>query len=403
MEFTEIIGAGEFLKSEENLESFIQYLTENGKILKGYYGNYLRGHLGREEYSLHLMGYENGEIESVGFSSHVSGDCIWHVRFAEDEILLDRTDDEDMLSRSVSCMSTDEEEESHVPVTLVHADVLPCFLPGEPVAMQVVAFPYEIRYYPDEETCDADTMIEARDMKICFENGRLLSFIGLGCTVKGVVKSVEKLKTSAISGDPGEDREFYYVMIDTQFGPLPLCHSADIVKEAERDYIREGACLFTTACVVSGDVAIEEYKDGAVYDELNDLKLLRESLEMMDFSRMEHAFAEDAVYISDEIGKRADSGEAVWEKLQSISDKVREIEDVSIQTWLVRVADYTGENEENKKYIGRYAVVYSRKGKDGDGCTFFADVNEEGKIRTLHASRDKKFRVSVINAVPAES
>ena len=400
MEFTDTIGVGELLRDEENLDVFLSAAQKEARALQGYVGCYARFALGSVEYNLHLLENEDGNHQIIGMDSHAGGNCIWHVRFADAHFLGEEDgeeNEEDALSKCVFCTSLDEEDESCVPVTLVHADVLPCYSPGEPVAMQVAAFPQKINYYPDEETCDKATVVENRDgLKFVYGNGRMLTLYGIDALVKGVVKSVEHHETvTFVKGKP-EKRMYCYVVIDTQFGPLPLCHSEDMVPEAERQWIRKGACLVTN-CVVSGDVAIGEYKDGAVYDEIHDLKLIRQCLSAKDFWRAWNVFAEDAVYISDDFGKRAESWDAVLEKLQSLADEMRKAENKFNRTWLVRVDSYEGEKEENRKYIGHLALAYCQYEKEGLDSLMFVETNEDGKIAKLYVSRDKGFRVTPVN------
>ena len=398
MEFTDAIGAAGIFHDEENLPVWLEKVKE-GQILQGYLGTYGRVELGQMEYNFHFLANEDGDNEVIGIDSHATGDCIWHVLFADAHFLGEEEgedNEEDVLSKCVFCTSPDEEDESCIPVTLVHADVLPCYSPGEPVAMQVAAFPDKINYYPDEETCDRATMVEnAGGLKFVFGNGRMLTLYGIDTMVKGVVKSVEHHETvTFVKGEP-EKRTYCYVVVDTQFGPLPLCHSEEMVPEGERQWIREGACLMTN-CVISGDVAIGEYKDGAVYDEIHDLKLLRHCLVAKDFWRAWDVFANDAVYISDDFGKRAESWDAVLEKLQSLADQMKKDENIFNRTWLVRVDSYEGEKEENRKYLGHPALAYCQYEKEGLDSLMFVETNEDGKIARLYVSRDKGFRVTPI-------
>ena len=398
MEFTDIIGVRELFANRENGQFLLEFASETGKVFTGYKGNYLYCSIGRAEYSFHLMQREDGKNEMVGASSHVAGNCIWNLLFDENCVDTEGEDSEE-LGKSVICRSPDADEESRVVVTLVHADVLPCYLPGEPVTMQVAAFPLKIHYYPDEEACDEVTAVNAMGTKIRYASGRLLCLGNEDCVVKGIVKTVELLTTETIVGDGVEERQFYYVVIDTQFGPLPLCHSIDSVEEAEREYIKEGACVFAD-CMISGDVAIKEYQGGAVYDEIHDLKLLRECLETNDFSRAGHVFAGDAVYVSDNSGVRADSGVKTKALLQTIADNIKKNDTLVVTTHLVRVDKYRGMREENRKYVGHYAVAYSQHQENEVEDFILVETNEDGKISKLYVSGDSGLEGTPINLLP---
>lgn len=247
------------------------------------------------------------------------GNCFWHVRISANGILKENTDE---LSKCVFCTSMSDDDESIVPVRLVHADVLPCYSPGEPVTMQMAAFPLKISYYPNEEACDKVHnigMFMGKQLRLASD--RLLNFGGEDCLIKGTVKSIERHKTLTIAGNNAEEREFYYVIIDTQFGELPLCHKIELVSEEERQFFKEGACVFAY-CIISGDVAIENYQEGAVYDEINDLKLIRECLDTKDFQGLSiYSVTMQYIYQMDMVPEQIPATllENIYNKLQIIS------------------------------------------------------------------------------------
>lgn len=398
MEFSDTIGVKELFENDDNVNKLLHYVITKGRVFPGYKGTYLYNNIGRAEYVAHILkNSEDGQNEVVGISSHVMGNCFWHVRFSDNGILEEDTDE---LSKCVFCVPMSDEEEGIVPVRLVHADVLPCYAPGEPVTMQMAAFPLKINYYPDEEACDKAYdigMIMGKRLNLA--SNRLLNFGGEDCLIKGIVKSIERYETVSIVGTDVEAREFYYVIVDTQFGELPLCHKIEMVTEEERQFLKEGACVFAN-CIISGDVAIEAYQEGAVYDEINDLKLIRDCLDTKDFSRAVNVFSDDAVYVSDRYGIRADSGKAVREYLQRVADNIKMDEKAVVRILLVYIENYRGKNDSNKKYIGHYAVVYSQYVEDGIDSFFIIETDENGKISKLYVSRDDGFKVEPVNYLP---
>lgn len=398
MEFTDIIGVQELFENDDNIDKLLHYVITKGRVFPGYKGTYLYNNIGRAEYIAHILkNSEDGQNEVVGISSHVMGNCFWHVRISANGILKENTDE---LSKCVFCTSMSDDDESIVPVRLVHADALPCYSPGEPVTMQMAAFPLKISYYPNEEVCDKVHnigMFMGKQLRLASD--RLLNFGGEDCLIKGTVKSIERHKTLTIAGNNAEEREFYYVIIDTQFGELPLCHKIDLVSEEERQFFKEGACVFAY-CIISGDVAIENYQEGAVYDEINDLKLIRECLDTKDFSRAVNLFCDDAVYISDGYATRANTSNAVREYLQQVADNIKMDENAVIRTLLVYIEDYQGKNDVNKKYIGHYAVVYCQYIEKGIDSFFIIETDENGKVSELYVSRDSGFKVEPVNCLP---
>ncbi len=403
MEFTDVIEVGEILRDEENLDAFLSTMGKEFRVLQGYLGCYARFALGNVEYNLHLLQDEDRNYQIIGIDSHAMGNCIWHVLFAGAHFLGEEEgeeNEEDVLSKCVFCTSFDERDGSCVPVTLVHVDVLPCYEPGEPVAMQVAAFPNKINYYPDEETCDRATMVENADgLKFVFGNGRMLTLYGIDALVKGTVKSVEHHETvTFIKGKP-EKKTYCYVVVDTQFGPLPLCHSEEKVPEEERQWIRKGACLMTN-CVISGDVAIGEYHDGAVYDEIHDLKLIRQCFLRKDFARAAHVFADEEVCVSVDFRQSVGSGSEIQEKLQRLVSALPKEKKITNRSRIVRIEDYIGEKKACRNYIGHLAVVFFNK--EGVSDFLVVETNKAGKVSKIYSTRDQGFRVSPIDFVKAE-
>ena len=60
---------------------------------------------------------------------------------------------------------------------------------------------------------------------------------------------------------------------DTQYGPIEFDHTIDQVDEDQRKNIKVGSVV-SGICILSGDVAINEYENGAVKDLKHDLMLL---------------------------------------------------------------------------------------------------------------------------------
>ncbi|MDR1731765.1 MAG: hypothetical protein LBR61_06675 [Synergistaceae bacterium] len=157
--------------------------------------------------------------------------------------------------------------------------------------MQIVAFPMSITYHTDSE--DKDRF------------HRELSAIGLAgeqnterdrVLLRGRVRDV--IKREVQIGDKKSD--FFDVTVETPMGTIELAHTLDFVDPDQRDLVKCGSYV-EAICVLSGDVAVKKYQEGAVYDEENDLRLLRSCLKYGDFERLEGALSDACVYLKDEI------------------------------------------------------------------------------------------------------
>lgn len=290
MLFLKEIGLDCF-SEEENFNLLANYVLRKGKPFYGYQGFYIYHSLGYAEIIAHVIPNEERQVnECIGFSSHVMGNNFWRLTIAEDGVM---DDEGDSLSKCVF-FHNPELENCVFPVHLVHADVLPSFMPGEKVTMQIQAFPYEIEYFKDEESYRAKHGVKMMGKFVDVKDGNILNMrIDDGCLIKATVKHVKRLDTFDVEGNA---QTFLAVTVETPYGDLSLCHREDAVDADQKEFIKEDS-IVRTLCVLSGDVAVGEYQDGAVFDEEHALKVLREALTNGDFSRCHNLFADDVKYV----------------------------------------------------------------------------------------------------------
>lgn len=386
MNFMDTIGLGAFSANENIFERLMKYVCEKGRVFRGYQGFYIYQDIGQAEHIAHLL--PDGEVNHfVGYSTHVMGNYFWNLQIAEEGVL--KEEDEDSLSKCVY-FKKNADADKYIPIRLVHADVLPCFSPGETVSMQVTAFPVNIHYYEDEEHCELDKKMKfmGKPLRIASGNFMYLQPDSDVCFIKGIVKDVDVF----YSYSPEGEVKFFRVVIETEFGDMQLCHSGEMVDETERCYIKKGACL-TTDCVISADVAVGKYQNGAIYDEISLLKLLKEGIDNNDFSRVINVFTEDATYT------RA-GGEIVESGRQRVLDRFKEViasNDGKCYTYIFKVSDYMGENEENKKREGNFCLGISYETPAHIGTVLFLELNEDKKIVNLYNPMEVNYDMKIVD------
>lgn len=234
MLFLKEIGLDCF-SEEENFNLLANYVLRKGKPFYGYQGFYIYHSLGYAEIIAHVIPNEERQVnECIGFSSHVMGNNFWRLTIAEDGVM---DDEGDSLSKCVF-FHNPELENCVFPVHLVHADVLPSFMPGEKVTMQIQAFPYEIEYFKDEESYRAKHGVKMMGKFVDFKDGNILNMrIDDGCLIKATVKPVQterskeewlELLRDWFNGNGEEDCEMIFYS-----GMLPDCE----LKLDNGDYI----------------------------------------------------------------------------------------------------------------------------------------------------------------------
>ena len=125
----------------------------------------------------------------------------------------------------------------------------------------------------------------------------------------------------------------------------------------ERSLIRKGS-IVETYCVISGDVTLDDYHSGAVYDEENELRLLRSCIEHGDFERMTGALSENAIY-KDAVGPAQ-----IIHTLKGINDQIdREVREKGIRhySYMGTLAKIKNEPDGIQKYpLGKRCVVVAK-------------------------------------------
>ena len=144
-QFLENFGLDFFTEEEETFTNLMKFVASEGKPITGYYGlPYFNHHFGEVQIILNTEHNDSGEGLSVtGLDTHASGRAVWEVRLSE--VNIDRKD-KDTLSKRVVVSRMDGSGGMAV-VNLVNADVMPSFLEGDTVKMQMIAFPKLIEYF----------------------------------------------------------------------------------------------------------------------------------------------------------------------------------------------------------------------------------------------------------------
>ncbi|MDE6869296.1 MAG: hypothetical protein K2J75_01070 [Clostridia bacterium] len=234
----------------------------------------------------------------------------------------------------ISCLCSINGSESCAPVCIINPDLLPRIEEGEIIQAKVIAFSVGLNTFATEEEMEKVFPI-MQGMKINPEledevpdlNGQRIGIAqGLifptGFLLNHQVKNDSDDEASSsdydydddlgtICGkiiglrtlDKGDEQDVscQIITINTEYGELDIC-----VAEDEKDYSVGRYVL--GSIVLSADVRVGEYEDGAIFNEMNLLKLLYESLESKDFLRIENILSDDCLILkkdSTQISKKA--------------------------------------------------------------------------------------------------
>ena len=403
--FSENFGLDVLMDTEEHAEIFFKYILGNGKAIPNYYGYpYIFKSVGKPEYFARIKPGKEGKYEVCGFDSHCAGNCIWEMVHTG----IDLTPEEfPKLNRVILMRKPDGD--GMVPIELITADVYPSFLKGDKYKIQVIGLPISISYYADEDAYSDSLPVDEEGQKWGIAEGTLFPSGFLynhdpdrqegfdpetdkHVLFKGTVK---KLSWGYVN-ITGEGKEaFLRCFIDTQYGTLELEHTFDQVAKEQLENIAEGS-IVSGVCVLSGDLAIDEYEDGIVKDHEHDLRLLRYTFVKGEEERLKTVLKEDAVYISETTGKQ-------YSGRDSITKQIRYVIDNRNCDLITEMATITNA-EDGMEYSTGTRCFLLAYGEDKEfEAIVFIDVDEEGMISRIKISTDCRYHFKVDDKGPSKS
>lgn len=400
----ECLGLDFLREEEETLINFMKAICEEGKAIVGYYGYpYLNREYGHPQF---IVRTELDNVEKhllvTGMDTHLSGVAVWDTVLSGMDL---QPRDADLLTRRV-VVNRESDGGGMAVVNLVNGDVLPSFLEGDRIKMQVVAFPELIHYFPDEEAYAAAQPEGVNGKKLLLADGGMLASGLLSnhapdnpdhdkdhesdnyMLIRGTVKKIAQGFTRF-----GEDAFPTYVdtVIGTDFGDLEIVHTVDQVEEGEREFMQEGATVWGVF-VLSGDVAIYEYSEGFVRDMEHNLALLRYTLQEGYLKRMLYVLDENAVYVSEASRQEFVGRETIVRRLQYVRDANPE------KTYYAHLATVTAvdDGEEELPFgVGQRCVVLAENEETNYVSIAFLELDGEGNIIKLTVSNNGRYHFRI--------
>lgn len=396
--FIKNLGLDFLWEDEDIMMNFMGYLTENGKPIVGYHGcpNFFNA-MGNIDFFVRTVKGEDG-LKVVGLDTHCCGRNIWEMRNSG----IDITPKDGLSTDRVFIFKNNKDGSGLVPIHLINADVLPSFLEDDIVNMQMCAFPLVINYYSDENDYEDSQPVSEDGDHWLLADGSLLGlnflsnhsvkeeddekdystddYVSFRGTVKNLFHGVFQM---------GENKEktFIRCVIDTHFGELQLAHTIDQVDPEQIDNLKVGAVV-SGVCIISGDVAINEYTDGIVKDFDNNFRLMRQVITNGEAERMHPVLSEDAVYISDSSGKTCSGAEKIIERLNYVhgaNDKC-----------LATPATIISLDSDELKYpVGTRCLLISYNDKTEYSAIVFMDLDENGDIKRIYVTTDSRYHFKV--------
>lgn len=401
--FLENYGMEFFCENEDNYMGLMSLAAKEGKAIKGYYDlPYFNKHFGDAQIILRTAKNTGSDgLVAEDIDTHSSGSSIWEVCVHGANI--ERTD-KDLLSRRVAVTRLNDEGGLAV-VNLVNADVLPSFLEGDIIKMQVIGLAVDIDYFENEEeyarsvpdTEAGEKYLIGEGAVICtgllqnrgvdspnFETDENLDDI---TAVRGTVKA---LYWGILRIEEYEQKSFIRCIIDTDFGELEIVHTVEQVGESMRDNMKVGATVSFFG-VISGDVAIYEYEKGIVRDEEHNLAVLRSVFCGNDPERIRSVLTKNTSYFAEYNKETYIGADAIIERLKYVQ-RDNDKKHFAHMATIVGIKD----GEEKIEYeAGKRCVVIATDEENNYQTIAFVEVDDDGNISEITTTENPRYEFSV--------
>lgn len=394
--FLNNLGLGIICEDEDTFKGFTGGIVADGRVIPCYSDDLLfvmKNYKDAEFVVRASRTEDEHKYEFEGLDTHCSGPFVW-----DTEVIADITPDDAEPGERRLLLGNNNDGERHglVVVNLINADVIPSYVHGDKVKMQIVGFPVFLEFFKDEDEY-ADSVPGEKEKKILLADGMIMpseflknhnpnneEIVDGGtddiCLVRGTVK---KMWCGRFENEDRKFQTFVRIVIETAFGDLELETDMNELDENDNENIKIGATILA-GVILSGDVAIYEYEEGFIADEEHDLMLFRHAIMCGEAKRLKKRLADDVTYISN-VGKWEKSGrDEVSELFQYIYD----VRSIHYKAHLARLT--TPETDEKLGYeVGKHCLVMENEKEELESIMFLSynDSNEISKIQFINDSR----------------
>lgn len=396
-QFPENMNLDFLFEDEDLLKKFYLYAAQEGKALPAYSGDYIIHTMGDLDVIVRLTDNEDepGHHTIIGADLHSAGYCTWELICSE--ININRSN-ADRLERRI--IAKDTKGHGMLVINVVNADVLPSYLQGDKISLQMVAFPLSIAYYADEEEYARTELRDLHGRKYFVAEGSILPLqmlanrdpenSSLDEYADDIMLMCAKIKhfrkCNLLVGEK-EVSPYVCCTVETVFGDLELVHTFEQVPEEMRENMKAGAIVVANV-VLSGDAAVNEYVNGMILDEAHDLDVLRQAFVRGEAWRMAKVLTEDAEYISETTGK-------TYRRKKEIIDRFLFVHEGGKRHYAMLATLKDGAADDLPYRCGQRCIVLAEETPDNLVSIVFADVNEEGLITRLTVTDDSRYRFEI--------
>ncbi len=396
----ESYGLEFFEENDETMTGLVGYVASNGKAFSSYYGApYLYMPVGAPEFWLGSEKDEEGKLHINSFHTHCCGRNIWEMICSD----IDLSPKACPKNERILMMSRSTDNGGMLPVDIINADVLPSYLKGDRINLQIVAPCLDVNYYATEEEYDDAQPKDKHGKKWLISDGALMALSFLGNHLVGLYEegkeydndayvtfraTVKALYHGVFELEGNRENTFIRCIADTQYGELEFHHSIDQVPEEMRKNIKIGS-IISGVCILSADAAINEYESGIVKDFDHDLRLLRQTLQKGDAERLRSVLTDDSVYETQTSGKSYHGPTDIINRFQYVAD-------FHDGEYFAHMAEITETEIEDPEFpVGTKCIVLAADEEDNYESIVFMTTDVDGNIARIKVSRDGRYHFEI--------
>ena len=397
--------------TEDNINGLIGLSVKKGKAVTGYYGlPFFNYEPGDAQFVVRTERREENKLNVTGIDAHAAGCSIWDLRLSEMNV---DYKDCDKLRRRYAF--TKKDGTGLIVSEIMNADVLPSFVPGDILKLQVAAIPVDFDYFEDEDAYNDSLPKDKHGKTFGVANGSIfpagllingnpdrkeeiqLNDESWGyCTVRGTVKY---FKHGMLKFDEEEFPPFVRCIIETEYGDLEVIHSFEQIKEEQKKLLKAGS-IFSGMCLISSDAKIYEYNDGIVKDEEHNLMLLRYTFMGGDPVRLGAVLKDDSIYVAGDKTEYLGINNIV-SRITYVNEQLKK-EERKCTAYLATITDIDTPDDSIEYASGKRCIVLAYEDGEYDSILFI-DTDEEGNISRMIINKDSRynFKVDMIYTPPS--
>ncbi len=370
-------------------------------IFKGYSCTYYYKNFGKAEFTTALVENDDGTKNLMGLGAHIMG---YHDYRMKVITIIDRCD------MMCTCLCSPFDDGSiGIAVSFVMSDVLPSILPGDTILFQGIASLYSGRFFSSMAQADRDEEVFEQRRVTGTELGfdpKLIFFKGDGTArpdgltpiytkVHGLRRYPSKLQVEYdFPSRPLRLCLICTLEADSTFGEVTIAVAEDWIPPHIINRLENNEDVYMYGLIhFSGDVAIQDYQKGAIFDEYHLLRVLRDSLETGDFKRLEKNLSPRCEYYGYK-GRRFSCAEDIIDKIKDVYSAQHENAGDIAYYALATVVDILDPDKVEYEVGKECLIQYSLNSNGCAQCAIFIEV-EAGKISKMKCDYEAFYSLEV--------